>query len=359
MMASIRDVARRAGVAPSTVSYVLNGDRKTTEETRRRVREAVAALDYHPRAGARMLRSGRTQVVALALPRGGERGASDSQHPVDGRFVIETADSAHRLGYDLLLATSGDKTSGLRRVALGGLADAAVVMAVDLEDARIDVVRELGFPAALIGRPADEAALPWTDVDWEQAAVLAVRALAGAGHRDIAYLTPAEEEVRSRRSSALHGLAGARRGGRETGAEVRIAHSVDDPARTAELLRSLLAPPAGPGAAPTALVVQHPTAHQHLLAAAGALGLRVPEDLALVVVGSLPGDPFCAGLPRVELPVATMAATAVRLAVDAADSRRPAPRSARRPRPGTPPPGAVLLPAELLGAEGLPPRHPA
>ncbi|WP_031512034.1 LacI family DNA-binding transcriptional regulator [Streptomyces sp. NRRL F-5123] len=355
-MASIRDVARRAGVAPSTVSYVLNGDRSTTEETRQRVREAVEALDYHPRAGARMLRSGRTHVVALALPRGGGAGGpAGGRHTVDGRFAIETADAAHRLGYDLLLATSGDKASGLRRVAVSGLADAAVIMAVDLEDPRIEVVRELDFPAALIGRPADEAVLPWIDLDWEQAAVLAVRELALAGHREVVYLGSAEEEVRARRSAALYGIAGARRGGRETGAAVRVAHAVDDPAETAGLLRRLPAGPAGP---PSALVVQHPTAWSHVVAAAGALGRRVPEDLAVVVIGSLPGDSSCARLPRIELPVPAMGSTAVELAVEDADARRPAKGRGRSREQAAAPGGAarqVLLAPEFLGGDALRP----
>ncbi|HWQ14502.1 MAG TPA: LacI family DNA-binding transcriptional regulator, partial [Roseiflexaceae bacterium] len=49
MQATIKQVAQRAGVSTATVSYVLNGTGTVTEETRRRVLEAVAALDYQPR----------------------------------------------------------------------------------------------------------------------------------------------------------------------------------------------------------------------------------------------------------------------------------------------------------------------
>ncbi|MFJ9029550.1 LacI family DNA-binding transcriptional regulator [Streptomyces sp. NPDC102274] len=105
---------------PGTVSYVFNGSRTISEKTRRRVREAVDALGYHPRASARTLRSSRTQVPALALPRAA--GLPDS---VDGRFAIDVSDAANALGYDLLLTMSQDKAGGLRRVALSGLADAA------------------------------------------------------------------------------------------------------------------------------------------------------------------------------------------------------------------------------------------
>lgn len=366
-MATIRDVAQRAGVAPSTVSYVFNGSRSISEETRRRVQEAVDALGYHPRASARTLRSSRTHVIALALPR-----AAGLQHTVDGRFAIDVSDAANGLGYDLLLTTSQDKAEGLRRVALSGLADAAVLMAVDMEDARIDVVRELVFPAALIGRPADEDALPWTDLDWEEAAALAVSELAAAGHRDMVYLAPGEPEVRGRRSYALRGINGARRGARTTGAAVKVVHSVSDPARLAHRLRTLLgdgADGAGSGHStdraggtdgtagpwstgsgtgkPTALVVQHPSAHHHILASVTAAGLRVPEDLAVVVIGSLPGDPSSRRLPRIELPVETLAREVTRLAVAAATAlREDVPRSAE--------PGARLL-ADSVGHLLIPP----
>ncbi|MFJ2443768.1 MULTISPECIES: LacI family DNA-binding transcriptional regulator [unclassified Streptomyces] len=313
-MATIRDVAERAGVAPSTVSYVFNGSRSISEETRLRVREAVEALGYHPRASARTLRSSRTHVLALALPR-----AAGGRPSVDGRFAIEVSDAANVLGFDLLLTTSQDKAEGLRRVARSGLADAAVLMAVDMEDARIDVVRELGFPAALIGRPADEDALPWTDLDWEAAAALAVRELAAAGHRAMVYLAPGEAEVRGRRSYALRGIAGARRGAGATGAAVKVVHSVGDPARLAHRLRGLLG---DAGGRPTALIVQHASAHHHILASVTAEGLRVPEDLTVVVIGTLPGDPSSRRLPRIELPVGTLAAEVTRLAVSAAAALR-------------------------------------
>ncbi|MEU9791419.1 LacI family DNA-binding transcriptional regulator [Streptomyces sparsogenes] len=318
-MPTIRDVAQHAGVAPSTVSYVFNGSRPISEETRRRVQEAVDALGYHPRASARTLRSSRTQVIALALPR--PAGRSDA---VDGPFAIAVSDAAVRLGYDLLLTTSQDKAEGLRRVALSGLADAAVLMAVDMEDARIDVVRELAFPAALIGRPADEDALPWTDLDWEEAAALAVRELAAAGHREMVYLAPTEEEVAGRRSYALRGIAGATRGARGTGATVTVAHAVDDPAEVARRLRGLLVERADGGARgrPTALIVQHPSAHHHILTSMTDAGLRTPEDLTVVVIGAVPGDLSGRRLPRVELPVETLAGEVTRLAVTAATALR-------------------------------------
>ena len=54
---NIKDVARRAGVSPTTVSHALGGQRPVSEATRKRVQEAVAELGYRPHPGARSLKA--------------------------------------------------------------------------------------------------------------------------------------------------------------------------------------------------------------------------------------------------------------------------------------------------------------
>ena len=68
-MATLADVARHAGVAASTVSYVLSGKRPyVSAATRRRVERSIELLGYHPHAGARALASHRSSIIALVLP---------------------------------------------------------------------------------------------------------------------------------------------------------------------------------------------------------------------------------------------------------------------------------------------------
>ncbi|MGW0476268.1 LacI family DNA-binding transcriptional regulator [Streptomyces coeruleorubidus] len=306
-MTTIKDVAERAGVAPSTVSYVLSGSRKISEDTRRAVQAAIDELGYHPRASARTLRSARTRVLALAAPR-----VPGAYRAIDGRFAIDVTDAARVHGYDVLLMTDSDGVGGLRRVARSRLADAAVLMAVEDRDPRVEVLRELGFPGALLGHD-DHAALPWTDLDWEAAVALAVRETAAAGHRRILFLSSAEHEVAARRGYALHGLDGARRAAVGTAADVRVIPSHRDPDVLARRLSAALA--ARP--VPTALVVQHLILLPRLLDAVAAAGLRVPHDLTVVLVGSLPDELGVRHLPRIDLPVAEMSTAVARLAIDA------------------------------------------
>lgn len=311
-MVTIKDVARQAGVAPSTVSYVLSGSRKISEETRAAVRAAIDQLGYHPRASARTLRRARSEVLVLAVPR--EPG---KYRAVDGRFAIDIGDMARDLGYDLLLMTDPDGVRGLDRVARSGLADGAVLMAVRERDPRVAALRAVGFPTALVGH-GDESEgddPPWVDLDWAAAVALAVREAVAAGHRRIAFWASADHEFAARNGYALRGLAGAEAAARETGAEVVVRRSTVEPAR----LRARLAQLLTVRPRPTALVVQHLIPLPLLLDEVAALGLRVPDDLAVVLVGSLPDEAGPRLLPRIELPVGRMAEAVVRLVVDAVE----------------------------------------
>ncbi|MFI7275307.1 LacI family DNA-binding transcriptional regulator [Streptomyces sp. NPDC049879] len=341
-MATIKDVAERAGVAPSTVSYVLSGSRKISDETRRAVQEAIAELGYHPRASARTLRSARSEVLVLAVPR--EPG---KYRAMDGRFAIDIADAARGHGYDVLLMTDPEGVAPLRRIAASGLAEGAILMAVRERDPRVAALRDLGFPAALLGHADsdDDTGPPWVDLDWDAAVALAIGEAVAAGHHRVLFWSSADHEIDARRGYALHGLAGARRAARATGADIRVAPSSGDPDELRKRLRQALTT----GSAPTALVVQHLILLPTLLDEIAALGLRVPEDLAVVPVGSLPDEAESRSLPRIDLPVARMSAAVAQLVVQAIAGRdaRDAPRSA----------GELLTPQMAEGHPVTPPTR--
>ena len=67
-MATITDVARRAGVSVGTVSHVINNTVPVKRETRDRVLGAIRELDYHPNLVARSLQSRKTNTISLVLP---------------------------------------------------------------------------------------------------------------------------------------------------------------------------------------------------------------------------------------------------------------------------------------------------
>src|SRR5690348_6678673 len=98
---NIGEIARRAGVSPSTVSYALSGKRNVSDATRRRVQEVIDELDYRPNANARALKEGRTRTLGLVIPPASVR-LTDMQLG----FVASVVEAASHADIDVLLSPS-------------------------------------------------------------------------------------------------------------------------------------------------------------------------------------------------------------------------------------------------------------
>lgn len=213
-MVTIADVARAAGVSISTVSYVMSGKRTISSDTRERVAQAIADLDYSPHASARSLASHSTNVIGLQAPL---RSGVDVH--VVMQIVAGIVTEARALHYDILLLTSDD-AGGLSHAARASMVDALLVMDVESDDPRIQTLERLDVPSVLIGLPAGADGLRCVDFDFEAAGRLAADRLAELGHRRVA-LFGAPVEVLERHTSyadrlvrgfgdacAAHGMAG-------------------------------------------------------------------------------------------------------------------------------------------------------
>ncbi|GLY92855.1 LacI family DNA-binding transcriptional regulator [Actinoplanes sp. NBRC 103695] len=182
-MVTISDVARHAGVAVSTVSYVLSGKRAISATTRQRVLASIGELGYHPHAGARALASRRANVIAMVLP------LRTGMHlPVLMQLVTAVVTTARQADHDVLLMTADEGPAGLRRIAASAMVDGVLVMDVEMSDARVPVLRELGRPSVLIGFPADPTGLTCVDLDFHLAGARCAEHLAQLGHTRIALL---------------------------------------------------------------------------------------------------------------------------------------------------------------------------
>jgi DNA-binding LacI/PurR family transcriptional regulator len=185
----ISEVARRAGVSPSTVSYVLSGNRSISEATRARVEQAIRELNYAPHAGARSLRAGKTDVIALADPLyDWSSGAVDKPHILGHMpYVYGVVDAARRHGWNVILITGGG-SAALEKVVGSKMVDGVVLLEVRANDERLKLVERLATPAVAMGMPLEPTAVPFVDFDFEGAGRLCVEHLVGLGHRHIGLL---------------------------------------------------------------------------------------------------------------------------------------------------------------------------
>ncbi|MEO3855113.1 LacI family DNA-binding transcriptional regulator [Acrocarpospora sp. B8E8] len=270
---TIADVARHAGVAVSTVSYVLSGKRAISATTRQRVLESVRALGYHPNAGARALASKRANVIALVLPL-----RAGMNLPVLMQFATSVVATARQFDHDVLLMTADEGPEGLQRVAASALVDGLLLMDVEVRDPRVPLLRELGEPSVLIGFPADAEGLTCVDLDFARAGALCAEHLAAGGHREIALLGAPRVVYERGTGFAERTLAGFTAAAKDLkSVAVPCEETYDEVAETVKILFDQ-----HPGL--TGLVVHNEAAVGHVLAALRELGRSVPEDVSVVAI---------------------------------------------------------------------------
>lgn len=274
-MVTLAEVAQHAGVSASTVSYVLSGKRSISVPTRERVEQSIKQLGYHPNAGARALASSRSNIIALMVPL-----RTDMYVPVMMEIAIAVATTARTHGYDVLLLTGEEGPAAVRRIAGSSLADAMILMDVELHDERLPLLRETDRAAVLIGLPAHTDGLTCVDLDFEATGALCVEHLAGLGHREVAVIGEAAAVYERHTGFAERTVDGVRAKAREAG--VRVLHRPCEggyPAMAQTLSRIFDERPGTTG-----FIVQNESAVEPLLNLLRQQGRAVPEDVSVVAI---------------------------------------------------------------------------
>lgn len=272
--ATMKDVAARAGVSLSTVSYVLSGSRPISEATKALIHQAMEELDFQPNAVARALASKRTRVIALILsPR--ERGLGLTEL----EFVKGAADAARALNHHLVLLTEGmDSEADLAYLKGQGLVDGVILMEVVVGDPRVGQLQKLGLPFALIGGPGAMYKLPYVDIDFDKTFHDIVEHLTSLGHRRVGFVNQSRESFDAGYGPVVHSQEALERWASASGWTLTTALSAATPRDGFAACSRLLDAPERP----TALVVMNDRALPGVLQALAARNLRVPEDVSVV-----------------------------------------------------------------------------
>ncbi|MDG4818757.1 MULTISPECIES: LacI family DNA-binding transcriptional regulator [unclassified Micromonospora] len=306
---NIGEIARRAGVSRSTVSYVLSGKRTVSEPTRQRIQAVIDELDYRPNASARALKEGRTRTLGLVIPPASQR-LTDMQLG----FVASVVEAAARHDLDVLLSPSGgDHDRSFERIVAGRRVDGVVLMEIRLSDDRVTRLAKVGLPFVTIGRTAEPHGMSWIDVDYAGLIARCVHHLADLGHRHVALVNRSAELVASGYGPSHRALAGFRAAVAERGLVGVDVCCGDDAASGEACVAQLLA--TYPQL--TAMATINEAALPGVQRALAGAGLAVPGDFSVTGVAARHwAEDFSPPLTAADVPMADMGTEAVALLLE-------------------------------------------
>ncbi|MGD7044556.1 LacI family DNA-binding transcriptional regulator [Jeotgalibacillus proteolyticus] len=181
-MTTIKDVAKKAGVAVSTASLAINHSSRVSKETAKKVLDAASELHYQKNGWARDLKMKKTQIIGLVL------------HDLSGSFyapiIKGIEETLHSYGYGLIAcSTIGENLGTAERFLRERRVDGVIVFSADIKDETLFDVCRSHFPLAVLDREISHPNLYSVTVDNLQGGYLAADHLIGHGHTSIGYIS--------------------------------------------------------------------------------------------------------------------------------------------------------------------------
>jgi LacI family transcriptional regulator len=295
--ATLKDVAREAGVSIAAVSYSLNGGGTIGEEVRARVREVAERIGYRPNRSAQAVRTGRTMSVGLIVP--------DLNNPYYPALAQAVERAARHAGYTVVLIdTSGSEAGEL--AAIHHLENHGVAGAVwcQTSTGQAGSADDYQVPIVVVGSPG--VAFDNVTADDAEGGHLAARHLLQLGHRRIGILAGASipEGLDERYGAFIDELNGQA----EIPWDGKTPYSIDLDERMVEHLARREV---------TAVLCGNDLIAIGVLRAARQLGIAVPGELSVVGFDDIPWASIVSpALTTVNQPVGEMAAVAMTLLLD-------------------------------------------
>ncbi|RAP75824.1 LacI family DNA-binding transcriptional regulator [Paenibacillus montanisoli] len=188
-MATIKDIARIAGVSTTTVSRALNGYDDVSQETKKRIREIAAQLDYSPNAVARSLVSSKTRTIGVIFSGLKHTGGKDN---LAFEILIGINDRAIELNYDILLFSTSPSKQRIKsyyNLCKERNVDGAIIFGLKVDDPYLEeVIEKSNFPCVLIDIPFSNEHLGNVTTDNVEGVRKAVHYLIDGGHTKIAMI---------------------------------------------------------------------------------------------------------------------------------------------------------------------------
>ncbi len=183
MAASIKDVAKEAGVSIATVSRVLNDIDVVNEDTKKKVLDAIKKLGYRPNIVARSLKTQRTKTIGILLP--------DISNQFYPEIVRGAEDVSNIYDYNIILCNSDmdmQKEKEYLRVLKEKMVDGVIYMSSSLNQEIIDLINELDLKTVLVETKDKDEALPSVTINNVKASSESTNYLINKGLKNIAFI---------------------------------------------------------------------------------------------------------------------------------------------------------------------------
>lgn len=187
-MATIKDIAKRAGVSVTTVSRALNGYSDVNENTRRKIQGIAKELDYSPNIVARSLVMNKTKTIGLLV-------SGMFRESVKDNFTLEVLsgvnDYVGQQDYDLILFstnTAKQKEKTYTQLCRERRVDGVIIQGIKTDDPYLKEVVESNIPCVMIDIPIEKETVGYVTTDNIQGAKQAVSHLVKNNHRNIAFV---------------------------------------------------------------------------------------------------------------------------------------------------------------------------
>jgi len=301
----IGEVARRAGVSRSTVSYAITGKRPVSEKTRERIFAIMRDGGYRPNAAAQALRSGSTNTLGMVIP------PADHSHLTAGQLVLVGAavEAAADRDYDVLMSPGGrDRDAALERLIGTRRIDGLLITEAQVQDTRVKRAQDSGVPFVVVGRTVDRPTYDWVDLDWDASVRACVDHLVEVGRRRLVLVNRSAALLDSGYGSAVRSQRAFLEAVSQHGVE-GLALPCDDNAHAADgfVAEVLERRPDVDG-----IVSINEMSLPGLLPALEARSRAVPQDVSVCAVAMAPlGLDGPVTLTTVENPLSAMAERAV------------------------------------------------
>jgi len=189
---NLKELARKLGLSPTTVSRALNGYPEVNESTRERVMAAAKRHNYRPNTRAIRLATGRAMAIGHVIPIASKH---EMVNPVFADFIAGAGETYSRSGYDMVLSVvpDDDEERVYRELQSRGAVDGIIVHAPRLNDPRLQLLDTIGIPYLVHGRASGTSTpYSWLDVNNRRAFQRAAEFLLDLGHRRIALINGLE-----------------------------------------------------------------------------------------------------------------------------------------------------------------------